>query len=299
MNVAVTGSSGLLGNALVDHLRAGGHRVIRLVQRRPAAEDEVLWYPELDTDGLADVQAVVHLVGERVYGKWTEHHREAIRESRVGGTRVLAEGLAKMDHGPRTLLCASAIGYYGDRGDETLTELSPPGQGFLASVHREAEEAADIADRAGLRVAHLRFGIVQSAEGGALAWLLPRFRRGLGIRAGAGRQFVSWVSLPDVVRAIDHVLNTPSLAGPVNVVAPHPVTNREYADILARVLGRPRFIALPRALTRRMFGADVADEIVLASVRAVPERLLRTGFTFRHPRLEMAFRELLHDYYLR
>jgi uncharacterized protein len=299
VKVAVTGTSGLLGSSLLDHLRVRGHEVVRLVQRRPESPDEVLWYPELDAEGLAGVQAVVHLVGERVYGRWTEHHREAIRESRVGGTRTLAEGLAKMEDGPRTLLCASAIGYYGDRGDETLTESSAPGDGFLASVHREAEEAADIADRAGLRVAHLRFGIVQSAEGGALAWLLPSFRRGLGIRAGAGGQYVSWVSLPDVVRAVDHVLNTPSLAGPVNVVAPHPVTNREYADILAAVLGRPRFLALTRGLTRRMFGPEVADEIVLASVRAVPERLLRSGFTFLHPRLEVAFKELLDTYYLR
>jgi uncharacterized protein len=299
VKVAVTGTSGLLGNALVGHLRAQGHQVIRLVQRRPEADDEVLWYPELDTDGIAGAQAVVHLVGERVYGRWTEHHREAIRESRVGGTRLLAESLAKLEDGPRTLLCASAIGFYGDRGDEMLTEISPPGRGFLASVHHEAEQAADIADRAGLRVAHLRFGIVQSAEGGALAWLVPRFRRGLGIRAGAGHQYVSWVSLLDVVRAVDHVLTTPSLAGPVNVVAPHPVTNREYADILARALRRPRFLAMPRALIRRVFGSDVADEIVLASVRAVPERLLRTGFTFRHPSLDVAFRELLNTYYLR
>jgi hypothetical protein len=288
-----------MGHALVDHLRAQGSRVTRLVQRRPAAEDEVLWYPELDTARLAGVQAVVHLVGERVYGRWTEHHKEAIRESRVAGTRVLAEALAKMDDGPRTLVCASAIGYYGDRGEETLTEVSPPGEGFLASVHREAEEAAEIADRAGLRVVHLRIGIVQSPDGGALAWLLPRFRRGLGIRAGAGCQYVSWVSLPDLVRAIDHVLATPSLAGPVNVVAPNPVTNREYADILAGALGRPRFLALTRGLTRRMFGTDVADEIVLASVRAVPDRLLRTGFTFQHPKLEIAFRELLSSCDLR
>ena len=288
-----------MGHALVDHLRAKGHRVIRLVQRRPAAEDEVLWYPELDSERLAGVQAVVHLVGERVYGKWTEHHREAIRDSRVGGTRTLAEALARMEDGPRTLLCASATGYYGDRGTETLTEGSPPGRGFLASVHHEAEQAADVADRAGLRVAHLRFGIVQSLDGGALAWLLPRFRRGLGIRAGAGGQYVSWVSLPDLVRAIDHVLATPSIAGPVNVVAPHPVTNREYADILAHTLGRPRFLALTRGLTRRLFGTEVADEIVLASIRAVPDQLLRTGFIFHHPRLEIAFRDLLNSCYLR
>jgi uncharacterized protein len=299
VKVAVTGTSGLLGNALVGHLRAHGHQVMRLVQRRPGADDEVLWYPEVDMAGLAGVQAVVHLVGERVYGKWTDHHREAIRESRVSGTQLLAESLAKTEDGPRTLLCASAIGYYGDRGVETLTEASPPGTGFLASVHQEAERAAEVADRAGLRVAHLRFGIVQSAEGGALAWLLPQFRRGLGIRAGAGHQFVSWVSLPDVVRAVEHVLATTSLAGPVNIVAPHPVTNREYADILARVLGRPRFLALTRGLTRRMFGTEVADEIVLASVRAVPERLLRSGFTFRHPSLEVALRDLLANYYLR
>lgn len=299
MNVAVSGSSGLLGHALVCHLRAEGHRVVRLVQRRPVDHDEVLWYPELDTAGVVGVQAVVHLVGERVHGRWTEHHKESIRESRVAGTRALATALARMEHGPRALLCASAIGYYGDRGDEELTERSGPGRGFLASVHREAEEAAAVADQAGLRVAHLRFGIVQSPEGGALAWLLPQFRRGLGIRAGTGCQYVSWVSLPDVVRAVDHVLATPELAGPVNVVAPYPVTNREYADILAAALGRPRFLALTRGLTRRMFGADVAEQIVLASTRVVPERLLATGFRFRHPRLDVAFAELLNTCYLR
>jgi uncharacterized protein len=299
VNVAVTGSTGLLGRALVRYLRERGHRVIRLVRRRPTAEDEVLWYPELDTAGLAGVGAVVHLVGERVHGRWTEHHKESIRASRVDGTRMLATALAGMPDGPRALLCASAVGYYGDRGEEALTEDSGPGAGFLASVYRDAEEAAGVAERAGLRVAHLRFGIVQSAEGGALAWLLPRFRRGLGIRAGCGSQYVSWVSLPDLVRATTHVLTTPALAGPLNIVAPTPVTNREYADILARTLGRPRFIALTKGLTRRMFGTDVADQIVLASTRAVPERLLRSGFTFRHPRLELAFQELLGNYYLR
>ncbi|MCT2588162.1 TIGR01777 family oxidoreductase [Actinophytocola gossypii] len=299
MHVAVTGSTGLIGHALIHHLRDAGDRVVRLVQRRPSAPDEVLWYPELDTEGLAGVQAVVHLVGEPVHGRWTEHHKESIRESRVGGTGALASALAAMEDGPRTLLCASSVGYYGDRGEEVLTEASGPGEGFLASVHREAEEAAAVADRAGLRVVHLRLGIVQSAEGGALAYLLPRFRRGLGIRAGAGGQWVSWVSLPDVVRAVSHVLVTPTLAGPVNVVAPHPVANREYADILAAVLGRPRFLALTRGLTRRMFGVEVAEQIVLASTRAVPERLLASGFTFRHATLEAAFRDLLDTYYLR
>lgn len=293
MKVAVTGSSGLLGGALVRHLRADGHAVVRLVRRRPAADDEVLWYPQVDTAGLAGVDAVVHLVGETLVGRWTEHQREAIRESRIGGTRTLAEGLAGMAGRPPVLLCASAIGYYGDRGPAPLTEESLPGQGFLPDVYQAAEAAAAPAERAGIRVSYLRFGVLQSPDAGGLAILLPSFRRGLGIRAGNGRQYVSWVSLSDAVRAIAHVLCADGLGGPVNVVAPQPVTNREYADILAKVLGRPRFLAMPTRLVRRVFGAGLADELVLASIRALPERLMTSGFTFEHPELEAALRDLL------
>lgn len=292
MRIAVTGTSGLLGGALVRRLAADGHDVLRLVRRRPEAADEALWFPEVDTERLHDVDAVVHLVGEPLVGKWTPHQREAIRESRVHGTRLLSTALADMQDGPRTLLCASATGFYGDRGDEALTEESPPGVGFLPSVYEAAEKAAAPAVDAGLRVVQLRVGVLQSLEAGGLAILLPMFRRGLGIRAGRGTQWVSWISLCDAVGAIVHAL-AGSVTGPVNVVSPNPVTNREYADTLAAVLSRPRFLALPPALVRRFFGAGLADEVLLASTRVVPKVLLTSGFEFEHPTLREALQNLL------
>lgn len=292
MKVAVTGTSGLLGGALVRHLLASGHEVIRLVRKRPENRDEVLWYPQVDTDRLVGVDAVVHLVGETLTGRWSAEQREAIRESRVRGTRLLAEGLARMRR-PPMLLCASATGFYGDRGADELTERSGSGQGFLAEVYRETEAAAEPAVRAGMRVTYLRYGVLQSPVAGGLAVLLPSFRLGLGVVASRGCQWVSWVSLPDAVRATEHIMVTDELAGPVNVVAPSPVTNRQYADTLARVLGRPRFLTLPPKLVRRVFGVGLANEVLLASTRAVPARLLSSGFRFVHPTLEVALRDLL------
>jgi uncharacterized protein (TIGR01777 family) len=238
------------------------------------------------------VDAVVHLVGETLVGRWTAHQREAIRESRTVGTRLLATALSGMTGGPNMLLCASATGYYGDRGATELTEESPPGQGFLPSVYQEAEAAAAPAAAAGLRVALLRFGVLQSPEAGGLAILLPTFRRGLGIRAGRGDQWVSWIAVDDAARAVIHVLSQP-LVGPVNVVAPTPVTNREYADTLAAVLSRPRFLALSPGLVRRVFGEGLADEVLLASTRVVPKCLLGSGFQFTHPTLRGALQNLL------
>lgn len=292
MKVAVSGTSGLLGNALVRQLAAEGHQVLRLVRRRPESYDEILWYPEVDTDRLREVDAVIHLVGETLVGRWTSHQREAIRESRVGGTRLLASALATMSGGPRVLLCASATGYYGSRGAEELTEESRPGDSFLASVYRDTEAAAEPALSAGLRVAQLRFGILQSAEGGALPVLLPKFRAGFGLRAGRGTQWVPWIVLSDAVRAVTHVLRS-TLTGPVNVVAPNPVTNREYADTLASVLHRPRLVVLPPRLLRRVFGAGLADEVLLASARVLPTKLLASGFRFEYPILRGALQNLL------
>ena len=292
MKIAVSGTSGLLGSALVRELATAGHDVLRLVRRRPESDAEILWYPQVDTDRLRGVDAVVHLVGETLVGRWTSHQREAIRESRVVGTRLLASALAAMSDGPRVLLCASATGYYGSRAEAELTEESPPGQGFLASVYREMEDAATPAEAAGLRVAQLRFGVLQSTEAGGLAILLPIFRRGLGIRVGRGDQWVSWVALSDAVRAVVHVL-TARLSGPVNVVSPAPVTNREYADTLAAVLRRPRLLALPPGLVRRFFGAGLADEVLLASARVLPTKLLTSGFRFEQPTLRGALQNLL------
>ena len=282
----------MLGNALVRALQADGHEVFRLVRKRPESPDEILWYPEVDTDRLRGVDAVVHLVGETLVGRWTSHQREAIRESRVAGTRLLASALAHMSGGPRVLLCASATGFYGSRGAEELTEDASAGESFLASVYQDAEAAAAPAECAGLRVVQLRFGVLQSTEAGGLAILLPFFRRGLGIRLSRGNQWVSWVALSDAARAVCHVLRS-TLSGPVNVVAPNPVTNREYADTLASVLRRPRFLVLPPRLVRRFFGAGLADEVLLASARVVPAKLLSSGFRFEQPTLRDTLQNLL------
>lgn len=292
MKVAVSGTSGLLGNALVRALQADGHEVFRLVRKRPESPEEILWYPEVDTDRLRGVDAVVHLVGETLVGRWTSHQREAIRESRVAGTRLLASALAHMSGGPRVLLCASATGFYGSRGAEELTEDASAGESFLASVYQDAEAAAAPAMCAGLRVVQLRFGVLQSTEAGGLAILLPFFRRGLGIRISHGNQWVSWIALTDAARAVCHVLRS-TLSGPVNVVAPNPVTNREYADTLASVLRRPRFLMLPARMARRVFGAGLADEVLLASARVVPGKLLSSGFRFEQPTLRETLQNLL------
>jgi uncharacterized protein len=239
--------------------------------------------------------AVVHLAGEDISsGTWTAAKKARIRQSRVEGTGLLARTLASLDRAPGVLACASAIGYYGDRGDQILTEESEPGAGFLASVCRDWEEAAKPAAEAGIRVAHLRFGVVLSADGGALARMLGPFRMGMGGPLGSGRQYVSWIAIDDAVGAIGHVLSTRTLRGAVNVAAPAPVTHAEFARTLGRVLGRPTILGMPGFAVRLMFG-EMADELLLASQRLAPVRLLSTGYQFRFPELEPALRHLLAE----
>ncbi|MFW6163268.1 MAG: TIGR01777 family oxidoreductase [Planctomycetota bacterium] len=293
MRMLVTGSSGLVGSALVKQMSHGGREVVRLVRREPQLDaNEVGWDPAagtIDAAAMEGCQAAVHLAGESVAGRWTAAKKARIRDSRVEGTRLLAEALAGLAHPPSVLACASAIGVYGDRADEELTEESEPGEGFLADVCRDWEAAAEPAAAAGIRVAHLRFGIVLSRRGGALARMLGPFCFGLGGVLGSGRQWWSWVALDDVLAAIEHVLATETLGGPVNVAAPHPVTNREFTRTLGRVLRRPTFFWVPGGLARLALG-QMADEMLLASARVLPRRLLDTGFSFRHPDLEGALR---------
>jgi uncharacterized protein (TIGR01777 family) len=296
LTVLVTGSTGMIGSALVDRLGTGGHRVRRLVRSpRQTGESAFLWDPQkgtIDDAALANLDAAVHLAGETVSGRWTEAKRKRILESRVKGTRLLSESLGRLDRRPSVLVCASAIGYYGDRGDERLTEQSPGGAGFLTGVVRGWEEAARPAADAGVRVVHLRSGIVLSASGGALERMLLPFRLGLGGSFGDGSQYMSWISLDDELGAIEHALAAEQVAGPVNAVAPNPVTNREFAKTLARVLGRPAVVRTP-ALALRLALGGFARESLLASQRALPQRLLDSGYRFQHPELEGALRHLL------
>lgn len=298
MNVLVSGSSGLLGSALISELHNRGHRAVRLVRGEGYSGDAVSWDPSagiIDADALQRFRcdAVVHLAGESIFGlRWTASKKQRILESRIEGTRLLSRTLAGLPEPPRMMVSASASGYYGSRGSEVLTEDSSPGEMFLSRVCREWEAAAQPARDAGVRVAHTRFGIVLSAEGGALGTTLPIFKLGGGGKVGDGGQFWPWVALDDVSGAIIHALEDDSVEGPVNVNAPNPLTNAEYTRILGRVLGRPTPLPLPAPVARAMLG-QMADEMLLVSARMQPERLRQTGYEFRYTELEPALRHLL------
>lgn len=295
MKILLTGSHGLIGSALSPLLTSRGHRVVRLVRGDPGPDpDQIPWDPaagRLDGTRLEGTDAVIHLAGESIAaGRWTAARKARIRQSRVESTRLLAETLARLHRKPAVLIAASAVGYYGDRGDEILVEDSAPGSGFLATLCRDWEAAAAPAQQAGIRVVHLRTGIVLSQAGGALARILPIFRAGLGGRLGTGRQFMSWIGLDDEVEAIHHALARDAVRGPVNLVSPQPVTNREFTTTLGRILRRPALLAVPAGLLRVALG-ELGGEI-LTSVRAYPARLLATGYAFRHTDLESALRHL-------
>jgi len=296
MKILITGSSGLIGSAAVKSFTAAGHQITRLVRQQPPDEGAISWDPaagRLDPAPCEGFDAVVHLAGENIAGgRWTAERMARIRLSRVQGTRLLSETLARLSRPPRVLASASAIGYYGDRAGEPLDETSPPGGGFLADVCRQWEAATQPAADAGIRVARIRTGLVLAAGGGVLAMMLKPFRLGLGGRLGSGRQYMSWITLDDVVGAIAHVLATETLRGPVNLVAPQPVTNAEFTRTLGRVLRRPTLLPLPAFLLRAALG-KMADELLLCGARLVPRRLLDSGYQFNDLELEPALRRLL------
>jgi uncharacterized protein (TIGR01777 family) len=296
MRIVISGSSGLIGRSVTAALRTRGDDVTRLVRRAPGP-GEAQWEPEsgsIDADALEGADALVNLGGAGIGDKrWSAPRRREIVSSRVQATSLLARTLAGLDHAPTVLVSASAVGYYGDRGDEELTEDSAPGRGFLADVCRDWEDATGPAAEAGVRVVRLRSGVVLSAHGGALARQLPLFRLGVGGRLGDGRQWLSWISLSDEVRAILHVLDQPSVQGPVNATAPEPVTNRDFTRALGRALHRPSILAVPGVALRVALGSDLASEMVLAGQRALPTMLSATGFTFDHPHIDVALADVL------
>ena len=296
MKVAVTGASGLIGTALVPSLTGDGHQVTRVVRGAPGP-GEVRWDPAggtIDRAGLEGHDAVVHLAGAGIGDhRWTDAYKAEIRESRVKGTTLLAETLAALERPPAVLASASGINIYGDRGDEELTEDSPPGEGFLAGVVREWETSTGAAAAAGIRVVHLRNAVVLSRRGGALKAMLLPFRLGLGGRLGSGRQWFSWISLDDEVAAITHVLGDATVSGPVNMAAPSPVTNAEFTRSLGRALRRPAVLWVPAAALAALRGAQLTRELVLASMRVVPGVLPATGFRFRHPTIDDGLRAAL------
>jgi uncharacterized protein (TIGR01777 family) len=297
MHLLITGSSGLIGSALVPRLEAGGNQIAILVRSRDrAGNGAYFWDPEsgvLDEAALKGADAVVHLAGETIAGRWTGAKKRRIRDSRIGSTRLLSEAIATSEARPQVFVCASAVGIYGDRGGEELTEASPRGGGFLADVVDEWEAATQPAAQAGVRVVNLRSGEVLSRDGGALASQLLPFRLGLGGPLRGGRHYMSWISIEDEVAAIEHALATRELSGPVNLVAPNPVTNREFAKTLGRVLRRPAVLPTPLLPLRLAFGSEFVEEVLLSSARALPERLLASGYRFRFAELEPALNDLL------
>lgn len=295
LSVAVTGASGLIGSALVPVLTAAGHAVTRLVRRAPGP-GEARWNPgagQIDAAALEGTDVVVHLAGESIASaRWTVERKRRIRDSRVVGTGLLARTLAALNRPPQLLVSASAIGLYGHRGDTPLTESDPPGTGFLAEVGRDWEGATGPASQAGIRAVLLRFGIILSPQGGALAKMLPPFRLGVGGPLGSGRQWMSWLTIADAVGIIQHGITCLELSGPVNAVAPEPVTNAEFTRSLGMVLGRPAVLPVPTFALELLFG-EMAGEALLGSQRVLPRRLEETGYAFRDPVLLPALRRLL------
>ncbi len=297
MTILISGGSGLIGASLIPYLTTGGHRVVRLVRRQPRlGQDEIFWDPSagrLDAKRLGDIDAVIHLSGENIgQGRWTAEKKRKIIESRTKTTALLSETIAALPHPPKVFASASAIGYYGNRGDAVMTEADDPGDDFISDVCRKWENAAAPVQDNGIRTVFLRIGIVLTPAGGALKKLLIPFRMGLGGKIGDGDQYMSWISMNDAISAIRYCIATPDIEGPVNIVSPNSIANRELAATLGRVLSRPARFPVPKQAIEMAFG-EMGRETVLSSARVLPARLTHTGYRFRHPDLETALRHVL------
>jgi uncharacterized protein len=292
--ILVSGVSGPIGAALLPSLRTAGWSVVRLVRGTAAAEGQISWDPArpIEPDTVSGFDAVIHLAGESIFGRWTADKKLKIRDSRAIGTSNLTRALAQAEEKPKIFVCSSAIGYYGDRGDELLTEESAPGTGFLAEVCGAWEEATMPAMQAGIRTVNLRTGIVLSPKGGALGAMLMPFKLGMGGRTGSGRQWMSWIDVQDMVGAIHHILKNDLLQGAVNMVAPKPVTNADFAKTLAGVLSRPAIFPLPAFAVKAVFG-EMGEELLLASQKVEALKLISTGYPFRYRELRESLANLL------
>jgi len=296
MKILIGGSHGLVGTALIKSLETEGHEIFRLVRHAPTSKTEVEWSPDRYSIALARIEgfdAVVNLAGESIAeGSWTEDKKRRIRESRVKGTKLLGDALANLAVPPKIFVCASAIGYYGNRDDELLTETSAAGDDFLAKVCAEWEDATALATEKGIRVVNARFGVILDTNGGALKKMLPPFRMGVGGKVGSGKQWMSWIALDDVVGGIQFALANDSIRGPVNFVAPVPVTNAEFTKTLGKVLSRPTILPIPAFAIKFLFG-EMGEALLLGGQRVAPERLVAGGYEFSYPQLEQALVHIL------
>ncbi|MCC6980473.1 MAG: TIGR01777 family oxidoreductase [Candidatus Melainabacteria bacterium] len=297
MKVAITGSTGLVGKKIVARLEGGGHQVVKLVRGKPKDQSEFSWDPmggKIDPKAFEGADAVIHLAGENIASKrWSSEQKAKIKQSRVKGTELIAHTIAIMDNPPRTLISTSAVGYYGSRGSEMLSEKSTSGKGFLAAVCRDWEDATKSAEHKGLRVVHARLGVVLSREGGALKLMLPPFLMGGGGPLGNGQQYMSWIDLDDTASAFIYLLTADGVSGPVNIVSPDPVTNAEFTKTLASVIHRPAFFAVPEFAVKMMFG-EMGEECLLGSNRVSADKLVSSGFKFAYPELETALKHELN-----
>ena len=295
MKILVSGSHGLVGKALTTSLVNAGHEIVSLV-RQSANDSEIEWHPnqgKINGQQLEGFDVVVHLAGESIAsGRWTEEKKRKIRESRVKGTELLSSALARLSQPPSTFISASAIGFYGSRGDELLTEESAPGDGFLPEVCVAWEKATGQAEAKGIRTIHPRFGIILDEKGGALERMLTPFRMGVGGKVGNGKQWMSWIALEDVINALRFLIDEPGSEGPVNFTAPRPVTNADFTEALGSVLSRPTLFSVPSFAARLAFG-EMADELLLSSAKVEPERLKESGYQFKHPELSSALKTIL------
>ena len=292
--ILVSGASGPIGAALLPSLKTGGWSVVRLVRRPASGNGQIAWNPAagLAPEAVSGFDAVIHLAGESIFGRWTAAKKGKIRDSRIAGTFNLAQALARAEEKPKVFVSGSAIGYYGNRGDDLLSEESAPGTGFLAQACQDWEEATMPAVQADIRTAHIRTGIVLSPKGGALGAMLLPFRLGLGGRTGDGQQWMSWIDVQDMVGAIHHILKNDLLQGPVNMVAPKPVRNAEFAATLASVLSRPAIFPMPASVAKLLFG-EMGEELLLGSQKVEPGKLISSGYPFRYRELRRSLEGLL------
>jgi uncharacterized protein (TIGR01777 family) len=296
LTIAITGSTGFIGSSLVPFLTTGGHKVIRILRRtskidRKANGEFAYWEPNKSSSKLfssGNIDAVVNLAGENIEGKWTREKKKRIQDSRIQTTKSLCDSLVSLDRPPEVLVSASAVGYYGDRGDEVLSEESNPGDGFFPEVCREWEEATEKAISSGIRVLNIRIGLVLSSSGGILRRILGPFRIGIGGKIGSGKQYISWIALDDLLGIVLHTISNKSMSGALNAVSPNPIANRDFTRILGKILSRPTLISIPSFAARMAFG-ELADAALLSSVRVLPTKLLRSGYEFRFPKIEQAF----------